>query len=152
MKLSRASAAERIASVGPARVELSNGKKLKSSKNSLIFVWRTSSWQLTQNGLSLAVIEKLKEMWGMQSDKVRSLLLSLLRLWIQNFEYITSSKFWRKKRKARILKFQIQIKVLIKLEKKFLADGDFQRQKGGWPMYNDCAKNSVKAKWSSRGF
>ena len=43
--------------------------------------------------------------------------------------WITSSKLWRKQRKARISKFQIQIKVLIRLKKKSPCRQQFLREK-----------------------
>ena len=43
--------------------------------------------------------------------------------------WITSSKLWRKQRKARISKFQIQIKVLIKLEKSPQQTAIFKEKK-----------------------
>ena len=138
---------EWIAGVGPARVELSKGKKLKSSKNSIIFVWRTSSWQLTQNGLSLAVIEKLKEMSGMQSDKVRSLLLSYyvceFRILNNFFKTLTQEK------KSPDFKVSNSNQSFNQIGKKIPGRRQFLKKKR---RYNDCAKNSVKAKWSSRGF
>ena len=127
----------------------SNGKKLKSKKFKKFSYFRLTNFKLTSDNWpkTLAVIEKLKEMSGMQSDKVRSLLLSYyvceFRILNNFFKTLTQEK------KSPDFKVSNSNQSFNQIGKKIPGRRQFLKKKR---RYNDCAKNSVKAKWSSRGF